>query len=640
MKNNRVITLKTLLWFITGIASTVMVFRLFRGLGAATNLTDQTPWGLWIGFDVFSGVALAAGGFVICAIVYILHLEKYRALARPAVLTAFLGYLAVAVGLFFDLGLPWRIWHPAIYWQFHSALFEVAWCVMLYLTVLMLEFSPTVLEKINFRPFPAILKFLKRYTIIFVLLGIMLSVLHQSSLGTLFMLMPSRLHPLWYSRIQPLLFFISAVGLGMAMVTTESLVTSWLYKRKYEINILQGLGRVIPYVLGLYVLLRLGDIAYEGNLKYVLAGSWESVLFIVELLISAIIPGVLFAIPRMRKSIFWLLLAAVMVVFGFVLNRIDVSIISSFQVTGTIYIPSFTEFSTSLGIVSAAVLVFLFFVENFSVYSSAENESGDKLPAIDILADGQIYNVGFGEERRYSLFYILGIAIAIFFLPENGLWGFQPQRTPVHSARIVAVDTLKDNNGKVFINILGQPSLLHATNTLIIDGNRNQRSVLFDHAFHISKNGGNTSCGMCHHMNLPLARATECSRCHRDMYLNTDIFDHDYHIDAEGGNKGCHKCHTDPAKAKNRETSLQCSECHSSMKVFNSFVTLPDNWNGIASSYMQAMHGLCLKCHEEQEKAAGKRYRMGISSCATCHKEEAAKLYAKARPRVLEQSQK
>jgi len=133
---------KSLLWFFTGVAATIAVARFARGLGAVTALSDNTPWGLWIGFDVFSGVALAAGGFVVAAAVYVFHLEKFRPLLRPAILTAFLGYLAVVLGLLFDLGLTWNIWRPVFYWQHHSALFEVAWCVMLYLTVLALEFAP------------------------------------------------------------------------------------------------------------------------------------------------------------------------------------------------------------------------------------------------------------------------------------------------------------------------------------------------------------------------------------------------------------------------------------------------------------------------------------------------------------------
>lgn len=635
MKNNRVTTVKAILWFITGLASTIMIFRLIKGLGVSTNLTDKTPWGLWIGFDVFSGVALAAGGFVICAVVYIFHLEKYQPLSRPAVLTAFLGYVAVAVGLFFDLGLPWRIWHPLIYWQAHSALFEVAWCVMLYLTVLLLEFSPVVLEKIPYRPFSTILKFLKRFTIVFVTLGIMLSVLHQSSLGTLFMIMPSRLHPLWYSSIQPLLFFVSAVALGMGMVTMESSITSWMYNRKPEIKILQGLGRAVPYVLALYVLLRLGELGYKGHLQYIFDGSWESVLFISELLISAIIPAILFAIPQIRNTKFGPMFGASLIVFGFVLNRIDVSIIASFQVTGTIYVPSFMEIMTSLGIVSIAVLAFLFFVEHFSVYQEESGEATDATQDIDLISDGTIFNIGFGDERRYSLVYILGASLAIFVLPHNGLWGVQPERTPVFSPRILAVDSVKTNIEVKLIKEVDQSTLFLTNNFLLIDGNRDQRSVLFDHGIHIIRNGGNTSCGKCHHMNLTLARATECYLCHRDMYLETDMFDHNYHINAEGGNKGCHKCHTDPAKGKNRETSIQCSECHKSMEVPDSFILLEDNWKGLAPGYMDALHGLCLKCHESKEKEMGKQYRTAISNCRTCHTEEGAKLYATAKPDLL-----
>ena len=635
MKNNRVTTTKTILWFITGLASTIMIFRLFKGLGVSTNLTDKTPWGFWIGFDVLSGVALAAGGFVICAVVYIFHLEKYRPLSRPAVLTAFLGYIAVAVGLFFDLGLPWRIWHPLIYWQPHSALFEVAWCVMLYLTVLLMEFSPVVLEKIPYRPFSAILKFLKRFTIVFVILGIGLSVLHQSSLGTLFMIMPERLHPLWYSSIQPLLFFVSAVGLGMGMVTFESSVTSWLYKRKPETKILQGLGRAIPYVLMLYVLIRLGELGYKGHLQYIFDGSWESVLFISELLISTIIPVLLFAIPKTRKSKFGPVIGASLIVVGFVLHRIDVGIIASFQVTGSIYVPSFMEIMTSLGIVSLAVLAFLFFVEHFSVYQ--KEESGEETHSsedIDIIADGNIFNIGFGDERRYSLVFILGAALAIFFLPANGLWGVQPEKTPVFSPRIIAVDSVNTKTQVELVKKVDQSTLLLTNNFLLIDGNRNQRSVLFDHGSHIIRNGGKDSCGKCHHMNLTLGRATECNQCHQDMYLETDIFDHNYHMKVEEGNKGCHKCHTDPAKEKNRETSLQCSECHKSMKVQDSFITVEDNWKGMAPGYMDAMHGLCLKCHESEEKKMGKPYRTGISNCRTCHTEEGAKLYATSKPDI------
>ena len=209
---NRVRNTKLILWLITGFAAAVALNRFIFGLGVTTNLNDRTPWGLWIGFDVMGGVALAAGGFVITAIFYIMKREEFHPLVKPAVLTAFLGYVAVVFSLLVDLGLPWNIWHMIIFWNLHSPLFEVGWCVMLYTTVLLLEFSPVPLEE--FSRYAKIRKFLMKFRFIFVLLGIMLSTLHQSSLGSLFLIMPFKLYPLWYSNILPIQFFISASCIG------------------------------------------------------------------------------------------------------------------------------------------------------------------------------------------------------------------------------------------------------------------------------------------------------------------------------------------------------------------------------------------------------------------------------------------
>jgi len=193
---NRVQNTKTVLWTLVGLAAAVGLTRFIFGLGATTNLTDATPWGLWIGFDVMAGVALAGGGFVLTAFFYIFKQEKYHSLARPAVLTAFLGYLAVIFGLTFDVGLPWNLWHMLIHWNPHSPLFEVGWCVMLYTAVLLLEFLPVPLE--NTSRWAKIREFLVKFKLPLVLLGIMLSTLHQSSLGSLFLIMPHHLHPFEY----------------------------------------------------------------------------------------------------------------------------------------------------------------------------------------------------------------------------------------------------------------------------------------------------------------------------------------------------------------------------------------------------------------------------------------------------------
>ncbi len=200
-----------------GFYSTVL--RFVKGLGAATNLSDQFPWGLWVGFDVVCGVGLAAGGFTLAAIVYIFHAKRFYPVLRPSILTAFLGYSLVAVALLFDLGKPYNIWHPLVMWNPHSVMFEVAWCVTLYLTVLALEFSPVVFERFQLhRP----LRVVKAVTIPLVIAGVLLSTLHQSSLGSLYLIVPEKLYPYWYSPLLPVFFFISAVSVGLAMVIFES----------------------------------------------------------------------------------------------------------------------------------------------------------------------------------------------------------------------------------------------------------------------------------------------------------------------------------------------------------------------------------------------------------------------------------
>jgi Ni/Fe-hydrogenase subunit HybB-like protein len=193
--------------------------RFTQGLGASTNLSDEFPWGIWIGFDILCGVMLAAGGFTLMATVHIFHSEKYHPIGRPALLTAFLGYLLVVGALMFDLGRPWMIWGPMVMWNPHSVMFEVGWCVALYTTVLSLEFAPIIFEKLRM---PKVLRLLRMISTPLVILGIILSTLHQSSLGSLYLIMAGKLHPLWYTPLLPVMFFISALAVGLAMTIFES----------------------------------------------------------------------------------------------------------------------------------------------------------------------------------------------------------------------------------------------------------------------------------------------------------------------------------------------------------------------------------------------------------------------------------
>ena len=347
----------------TGFYSTLVRFT--QGLGAATALSDRFPWGLWIGFDVLCGVGLAAGGFTLAAVVYIFHLKRFYPILRPTILTAFLGYALVAVALLFDLGRPYRIWHPLVMWNPRSVMFEVAWCVMLYLTVLALEFSPVVLERFRLeKP----LKIIKSLTIPLVIAGVLLSTLHQSSLGSLFLIVPSKLHPYWYSALLPVFFFVSAVGVGLAMVIFESNLSARAFGREIEMPLLVDLGKGMVVVLAFYGLMRFQDLASHGALRYLRETSTETVLFVLEIALGLVIPLGLLALRRVRESGQGLFAVAVLVIAGFILNRLNVSITGLEASSGTHYFPKWTEVSVTLSLVGAGFLCFALAVRYFDVF--------------------------------------------------------------------------------------------------------------------------------------------------------------------------------------------------------------------------------------------------------------------------------
>jgi Ni/Fe-hydrogenase subunit HybB-like protein len=622
----RVRFVKGILWFFVGLAATVTIFRFLKGLGTVTALTDTTPWGLWIGFDVLGGVALAAGGFVIAATVYIFHLKRYEPILRPAVLTAFLGYAAVVGGLMFDIGIPWNIWRPMFFWQEHSALFEVAWCVMLYFTVLQLEFAPVILEKFKHPVSQMAYKVLKFFTLPLVILGIMLSTLHQSSLGTLFLIMPQRLHPLWYSPILPLHFFISAIGLGLSMVITESVVSSWLFRKHLEKDLLANLASAAAVVLWAYAALKLSDLAVTGKLALLFSGTWESNLFVFELLVSSILPAALFSSDKVRESSGGLATGAGLAVFGFVLNRIDVSGLATISTTESHYFPAWTEFAVSIGIVSAAGLAFFFLVENFNVYEEPRAEKHEKYSPVppDPISGVRLHWSSMANAKLYSLLFIVAAALAFAMMP-NIVKGVAPDPTGVEKARRVDGFRSKSDGSPLYLYALYEPDQHsnpengEVAEMLLIDGDRNNKFVLFDHATHEKNNGGTESCGLCHHMNKPLDKATSCYECHRDMFLSMDTFNHELHREKLKKDGGCVKCHKDPAQPKTRETAVACKECHKNMRAANSFVKVAEEkQTGIAPGYMTAMHNLCVECHKKKQEEKVE-LAPHLARCAACH---------------------
>ncbi len=331
------------------------VVRFTRGLGASTNLSDQFPWGLWIGFDVLCGVMLAAGGFTLTAAVHIFNVERFKPIIRPTLLTAFLGYLLVVMALLFDLGRSYRIWHPLVMWNPRSVMFEVAWCVMLYTVVLGLEFAPIVFERLRMgRP----LRILRGLSIPLVIAGVILSTLHQSSLGSLYLIVPEKLHPLWYSPLLPVFFFLSAIAIGLAMTIFESSMSAKYFRKQLELPLLQDLGRILVVVLAVYSALRLQDLYHRDALRLAFRPGYESSLFLLEVLAGLLLPIALLLSQRVRKSPTGLYVTAVLVVLGFITNRLNVSITGMEASAGVRYLPKWTELAVTAGIVAAGFAIF------------------------------------------------------------------------------------------------------------------------------------------------------------------------------------------------------------------------------------------------------------------------------------------
>lgn len=371
------------------IALNGMLFLLARfifGIGAVTNLDNQHPWGIWIGVDVAAGVALAAGGFTTAALGHIMHKDQYHAIIRPALLTAALGYTFVAVSVMIDLGRPYFIWHPLLMWNGSSVLFEVGICVMIYLTVLYIEFLPIVTERFIGRVnLPGFLKKFNQSTdkllrvldkglektmFIFIIAGVVLSCLHQSSLGTLMVIAGPKMHPLWQTPILPLLFLLSAISVGFPMVIMESLITSRSFNLKPETHILSDLGSMVAPLLGIYLAFKIGDMVIRQTFVYLTEFSTASVMFTLELLLGIVIPLRIFLSRSLSRTPLGLFIASVLVVLGVLMNRINnflVAYTPPYEVHP--YFPSFGEISVTLGFVALEVLFFRFFVIQLPIVS-------------------------------------------------------------------------------------------------------------------------------------------------------------------------------------------------------------------------------------------------------------------------------
>lgn len=340
------------------------LIRFVFGLGATTNLNDTYPWGLWISFDVVTAVPLAAGAFTLGAIVHCFHIKKLEPLVRPAIVTGFLGYSLVSVGLLLDLGQPQRAWHTMVYWNVHSPMFEVSMCIMAYTTVLFLEFLSPVCEKFGYRLPLRVLRWLEMPLVI---AAAAISTLHQSSLGTFFLIAVDKLHALWYNPLLPLLFWLSAIFTGISIIIIEATMVHRYMNQPDESELLEVLTRILPWILGSYLVVKLAATIFLSH-GPLFDRPWLLLLFLAEVVVGVVMPLVMFMQKSNREDERMQLRGASMVIFGLVLNRFNVSMFGMIQADQQVYIPSLIETLVTVGIIAAHVLFFVLVAKYFPIF--------------------------------------------------------------------------------------------------------------------------------------------------------------------------------------------------------------------------------------------------------------------------------
>lgn len=359
MKSNeeiKMMTPITIVLIVLMLAGLVVgIYRLANGLGASTNLNDDFPWGLWIGFDILGGAALAAGGFIIAGAVYLFNMKKYRPIVRSAILTGFIGYLLESVSVFFDLGHPLRIWYPGIMWNVSSVLWIIAILVIVFTLTLAVQFSPVLWEKLKAE---AALKFVNKIMVGVVLFGVMISVLHQSSLGAIYLIVSTKLSPIWYNSMLPYFFLVSAVMIGLSMVSLETIVAAKAFNHEVREEIVFGLAKGSIITLIVYLIMEVIFLARGPGIGAVFSGTTEGNMYLLEVGVGVVIPLILLSMKNIRQNTNNILWVNILVIFGVLTNRMNVAIFGVYgfnSASGASYFPSAPEFILTLGIVALGI---------------------------------------------------------------------------------------------------------------------------------------------------------------------------------------------------------------------------------------------------------------------------------------------
>jgi len=363
----------------------ILAYRFATGIGTVSGLTDGYPWGIWIAFDVVTGTALACGGYAIAILAYIFNKGKYHPLVRPAILTSALGYSMAGLAIVIDVGRWWGIWRIPLggfpdmgSYNWNSALLEVALCVMAYVGVLWIELGPAFLEKwkgsskssalVKFSE--AGLKFYDKALIWIIALGVLLPTMHQSSLGTVMLLGGWKLHALWSTGWIPLLFLISCVGMGYAIVVWESAVSSTVFKREREDEMLVSLSGAMVIVLGLFLVLRFADIVISGKSLMMFTSGFMSLMFWIETALF-VIPIVMLRKVKATGSFLTMFRASMLIMLAGALYRFDAYIVAFNPGENWSYFPTTLELMVTFGVVAFEIFLYIFIVKRYPILSGA-----------------------------------------------------------------------------------------------------------------------------------------------------------------------------------------------------------------------------------------------------------------------------